>query len=125
MAGKQSQNGHYDLDLSTLVEPIKLRITAEYSCALPPDVEIPNLIRLQRVFNTVSEAFNSKDEIDIDAVKIAEEEMWRLVEELLARATPPPPFVIRSVLTTSAAFTLLSFLARSFSGGVAAQEQIT
>ena len=108
-----SKNSHYDLDLSSLVEPIHLKI-GEYICTLPADIPMSSLARMARAFTVLGDV-NTDEPLDLDKLRISEAEMWEIVEEVLSSAVPPPPQPIRGgLLTSAAALRLLSFLASKY-----------
>ncbi len=103
-----SKNGHYDLDLTDLVEPIRLKIGA-YTGELAPDIPLSIIVRMQKVFEPFAHA-GELDHVDEEAFASAEGELMRVVEQVLKHATPPIDKPVRSFMTVPAALRLLAFL---------------
>jgi hypothetical protein len=111
-----TKNGRvFDLDLTSLVEPIHLKI-GDYECSLSGDLPITALARLSRAFEAIGEGM--KGSIAIEDLGISEDEMWALADEVLATATPAPTQSARELLTTPAAIKLLNFLATRVTAGL-------
>jgi len=111
-----TKNGRvFDLDLTALVEPIHLKI-GEYECELSGDLPVTSLARMARAFAKIGEGMSG--DIGLEDLGISEEEMWKLADEVLATAAPPPPQPARELLTTQAAIKLLNFLAARVTDGL-------
>ena len=122
MSKKNGTGKSFDLDLSPLIEPIHLK-AGDYEATLSGDMSLTGMAKMSRAFSRMGEVIEGK--IELEDLGVSETEMWELVEEILAKADPPPSEPAQELLNTQAAIKLLSFLASRTTDAFGEKEEAT